>query len=386
MNIVEFSNFQDIPAQYEQFFVEQAGTSMFLTKLWFENLVANGLEENAVPYIIASEEPTTRLPKSALVMRIPAGQNGSIFSTWKLGMRTLAGLTSFQSNFYAPLLSPTVSERTNPYQCLANALSGRSAKWHLIDFNLLDPTNSSFAALASAFEKSGYRVGKYLYKGNRFEDIMTCSFKEYCKDRPKSSRRAIQNYQRKLRRLQTTKCVQIKVHSGDQYLDQVISSYEKIYTSSWKTPERFGQFSAGLIQSCAAEGSLRMVIVTLDDVPVAAEFAIVVERKATMMKTAYDPQFSKESIGAIAVMKAIEHLIDVDNVSSIDFGLDDDPYKSIWVRDRRERWGLVLFNRYTALGWFYWLRFSALQTIQTIQDKIKAAYRALFHKRPGMVG
>lgn len=382
MNVAKFRDLQSIPTCYEELFAEQGLTSLFLTKSWFENLVSNGMEEGAVPYVFALEAHTTSLPQIALVMRTPAGQNGSKFATWKLGEQTLAGLTNFQTSYYSPLLRTKECHRADLYQTLARELSRQSRKWHLIDFNLLDPTSPSFFELASGFEKAGYRVGRYFYKGNWYEDITVRFFSDYLKSRSKSSRRAIQNYQRKFRKLQAVRKVHIDIFAGSQDLDRAMAMYGQVHASSWKELEHFPQFAMGLIRTCAAEGSLRMVFVMLDDAPAAVEFAIVTGQKAVMMKTAYDPRFSKESVGAIAVMKAIEYLIDVDNVTNIDFGTDDDQYKSVWVQKRRERWGLVLFNRHTVLGNLYWLRFLMGKVDQVLRHKLKAAYKTLSRVLP----
>jgi CelD/BcsL family acetyltransferase involved in cellulose biosynthesis len=69
-----------------------------------------------------------------------------------------------------------------------------------------------------------------------------------------------------------------------------------------------------------------------------------------MMKTAYDPAFGKYSVGSIAIMKMMEHLLDVDHVREIDFGNDDDPYKKSWVTKRRIRWGITAFNPRSVTG------------------------------------
>lgn len=377
-NVAVFRDLKDIPERYDQFFAMQSASSLFLTKHWFENLASNGMEARAEVFAIALEASATGLPEIALVMRTPAGQNGSRFSSWGLGTRTLAGLTNFQSSFYAPLLGPTAAERKDLYQTLAEALSGRSGQWHLIDLNLLDPNSPDFPALMAAFEHSGYRVGSYFYKGDWYEQITAHSMGEYLKSRSKSSRRAIQNYQRKLRRLQKAERVRIEVFAGAQDLDRAVELYDQIYVASWKEPEHFPEFTSGLIRACAAAGSLRMVFVMLDGVPAAVEFAIVTSRRAVMMKTAYDPKFGKESVGSIAIMKTIEHLIEVDSIESIDFGTDDAPYKSVWVKNRRERWGIVLFNRRTLLGSVYWLRFLLGKADQRLRRMLKAAYKALF--------
>jgi hypothetical protein len=46
----------------------------------------------------------------------------------------------------------------------------------------------------------------------------------------------------------------------------------------------------------------------------------------------------------------IQHVLDVDHVDEIDFGRGDDPFKQLWMSERREHWGLLAFNPSTPLG------------------------------------
>ena len=46
----------------------------------------------------------------------------------------------------------------------------------------------------------------------------------------------------------------------------------------------------------------------------------------------------------------MEHVLENEEVSIVDFGYGDDPYKKDWTRHRRDRMGLLIFNLRSVRG------------------------------------
>jgi hypothetical protein len=46
----------------------------------------------------------------------------------------------------------------------------------------------------------------------------------------------------------------------------------------------------------------------------------------------------------------LEHALDIDRVEEVDYLSGDDNYKANWMSDRRERWGIMVFNPKTVWG------------------------------------
>jgi CelD/BcsL family acetyltransferase involved in cellulose biosynthesis len=144
--------------------------------------------------------------------------------------------------------------------------------------------------------------------------------------------------------------VRTRIFTSAGEVDEGIAHYDLVHRASWKRPERFGRFPEGLMRAAAEAGALRLGVLYVDGRPVATEVGIVAGGRASMVKTAYDEQYAPHSVGALVMMDVMRHVVDVDGALEVDFGVDDAPYKRLWLSRRRERWGLVSFNPRSAGG------------------------------------
>ncbi len=129
-----------------------------------------------------------------------------------------------------------------------------------------------------------------------------------------------------------------------------IAAYEAVYARSWKEPEPFPAFNATLMRQCAADGSLRLGILSLGAEVMAAQIWVVRADWAAVLKLAHDEAARAHSPGTVLTAMMIEHLIEQEGVRALDFGRGDDPYKASWTTARRQRVGLVLANPRTVAG------------------------------------
>jgi len=133
-------------------------------------------------------------------------------------------------------------------------------------------------------------------------------------------------------------------------LERAIAAYERVYRASWKVAEPYPRFAEAFIRAAAATGALRLGVITIDDIPAAAQIWVVWQGRATLCKLAHDERCAALSLGSVLTWRVIRHVLDVDRVHEIDFGRGDDPFKQLWMSQRREHWGVLAFNRATPRG------------------------------------
>jgi hypothetical protein len=129
------------------------------------------------------------------------------------------------------------------------------------------------------------------------------------------------------------------------------SDYEEIYRHSWKPEEGSPAFLRALAEQEGAAGTLRLGIARSGGRPLAAQFWLVENGRATIHKLAYREDAKQLSPGTVLSMAMFRHVIDIDRVNLIDFGLGDEPYKADWM-DRREPVGrMIAYNKRSLRGW-----------------------------------
>lgn len=133
-------------------------------------------------------------------------------------------------------------------------------------------------------------------------------------------------------------------------LASAIADYQKVYSASWKVPEPYPEFIPGLLRACAECGVLRLGLLYINGQPAAAQIWIVHGGTASIFKLAYNERFAEHSAGTILTARLMQHVLDVDRVTEVDYLTGDDPYKRDWMSHRRELWGVMAFNPATVRG------------------------------------
>ena len=128
-------------------------------------------------------------------------------------------------------------------------------------------------------------------------------------------------------------------------LDTALAAYQAVYAQSWKQPEPCPDFMPSLVRLAARKGWLRLGVLWLNDQPLASQVWLVFGAKANIYKLAYVKGQDRLSAGSVLTAALMQHAMDVDKVQEVDYLSGDDTYKADWMALRRERVGLVAFDR-----------------------------------------
>lgn len=361
--VKSFASFNDLPPTYERLFDEAQAANFFLGLPWYRNLSACALDKDEQVRILAVEaQDAAHTPLAVLPLRHPRKHQGG----WQ--PRALSSFSNYYTTVYSPLLDSSVpiDEALAP---LARAIRIERPSWDVVNLKPIERNSPVFGALVRAFRSAGMVVQTYFCHGNWYYPVNGRSYSEYL-DSLKSSVRNIARSKNK--KLERTGRARFELTTGFDGLEEAIQAYEKIYAASWKVPEPFPLFVAGLIRICAQMGWLRLGVAYIDGEPAAAQLWIINNDVASIYKIAYDQKFKDLSVGSFLTMRMMEHAIDVDRVREIDYLSGDDRYKSDWMSHRREHWGILAMNPRTIRGAFAIVRHVGGRAAKRAVQKLSA--------------
>jgi hypothetical protein len=334
-----YEHWDALPEQTVGLFDGTSVQSVFLSRVWFQNLIHTSLNAGQKVRVFSIEYCSR--PGIPVLLLPTYTEDAEAFKPWALSSLT---------NFYTPLFAPLVSdncESRSALQALAMKIAGQSPRWDTVNLRWLDKNSSMFLELVYALKSAGFVVQTYFCSGNWYEPIGERNYEQYLQGLRSSVRNIARSKAKKIAR---SGRVRIETVSGGGGLDSAIQAYERIYNSSWKTPEPYPQFMPGLLRTFAAVGWLRLGVAYVSGEPAAAQVWFVANRIASIYKIAYDQKFKDLSVGSYLTMHMMQHAIDVEKVTEIDYLTGDDRYKQDWMSHRRERWGILAMNPRTPKG------------------------------------
>lgn len=334
-----YPSFESLPGRVAAFVDEAGRRSFFDSAAWYRTLFEITDLSGDEPRIYAAE-PGGR-PVAVLITRARERPGG------RLAARTLRSCSEMMySSIYRPILDPR--DGLEGLRDIVRTIARESPPFDVIRLDNLDPEQPAFAALAAAFRESGMLVQRFANFGNWYEEVEGQTFDDYLARRSAQTRYLIGRRTRKLERTGRGRFVLV---TGGPDLEMALAEYERVDARSWKPPEPFPRIIPALARVAARAGVLRLGLLYVDDDPAAAQIWIVSGGRATILRLSYDERFGKLAVGTVLTRELMRHVIEVDRVREVDIGRGDDPYKSKWFGRRRERWGILAFNRRTAKGW-----------------------------------
>lgn len=297
------------------------------------------------------------LPPGARPLYWVAGDAEAVLPLCRHADGRLTSLTTPYSCAFAPVLGPTLASTlasalaspaaSRTLMAQAAPLADACRRAGLVRLEALDPTDPAIAALIAAARAAGLRVLRFAHFGRWSECIAGCDWDAYLAARPGALRETIRRRLRVAERRRTS----LTVTDGPDGLEDAIAAYEHVYARSWKPPEPFPAFNPTLMRALAPSGRLRLAIWRVEGVPAAAQFWVVEDDRALVLKLAHDEAYKALSPGTVLTALMIRRLLTEERVGWLDFGRGDDPYKQGWVRERRPFEGALLIDPRRPAGW-----------------------------------
>lgn len=264
---------------------------------------------------------------------------------WRAGSLCIQGLSSFYTPLYAPAMAPLL--KPHSLAVLLHALRARHTRLRSLDFSPMDNTSHAGRTLLAALRMAGFPSFEYFCFDNWHVGPIQ-GWQDYIEKRSGQLRSTLA---RKGRRFASASG-QYQLITRPEELEAGLAAYAEVYSRSWKKPEPFPEFVPGLMRTYAARGELRLGLAYLQNRPVAAQVWIVSQGRAEIHKLAYDTEYKSLSPGTLLSEYLMHHVLEQDKVTEIDYLIGADPYKQLWMDQRRERWGIVAYNTRTLSGMF----------------------------------
>lgn len=323
MQVQVYNAVDALPEATVQAFSYRNGQPFFTSHEWFGCLAQHGTDAVMKPRIyVASHEST---PVCALYC-----------ATTRAGR--LLSLTSFYSMYYAPVVTTATAD-----EALAAIVSRwAEERWSTVDLQLMRDGDPIRDTLEYQFQRHGFRTFSYPQHDNWYLDVQGRSFDDYFRQLSSRLRNTIRRKGNKLHREHQ---VELAIYPRDAVsLEESLSNYETVYQGSWKQAEPFPDFMPALFRLCDQLGIVRVGTARIDNEPAAAQIWINDHGRTLIYKLAYDDKYAPHSIGSVLSRALFEFAIDDDQVTEIDYGVGNEPYKRDWMSDVRQLNGLLACN------------------------------------------
>ena len=346
ITVQRFTDFDALTETARPLFKAEHPGGVFLGEAWFRTVLAHAMPPDTAPLFLLAKRGDHPIGLMALQTR---GQQ-------------IESLTTPYSCAFAPLLEPGLN--TNEQITVCTALARACRAWPALRLDALDPDDPPVRAMIAGARAAGLSVRPFDHFGNWHEHIAGRSWADYLAQRPSQLRNTV-------RRKTTTaerEAGALTILRGGTDLEAGISAYENVYARSWKQPEPFPSFNAEMMRAFAPLGQLRLGLIRLGELVIAAQIWLVAGGIATVVKLAHDEAHKSASPGTVLTAHMLRHLLDEEHVREIDFGRGDDPYKQGWASQRRQKIGLFFINPYRPAG------FTTLAR-QTLGNAARKIYR-----------
>ncbi len=218
---------------------------------------------------------------------------------------------------------------------------------NVLQFDALDPQAAWLEPFCSGLRDAGRVVLRYEHFGNWWQGLGQGGWTAYLAGRPGALRETIR---RRSARVARDPDLRLEMIRGGDALERGIAGFEAVYARSWKQAEPHPDFNPAMMRMAASLGLLRLGLLWQGETAIAAQYWVVADRIAQVLKLAHASEVDALSPGTVLTAWMIRQLIETEQIVGLDFGRGDDPYKQHWASQRRPRIGVVAVNPRSVQG------------------------------------
>jgi hypothetical protein len=318
---------------------------VFYTPAWFDTLRRHGLAHTPEPFQVPCGGPV-----GGAVLHLMRAVQGP----------GLEALSNYYSGLYGPD-GPVLHLDDADWRAVGRAIR-QLPHSGVLRLQPLDVQSPWLPRLEQGLRSAGYWLDRYFCFGNWHQPVAAGGFIAYWSERPSALRHTVERARRRLDRAGDWRIDVVgsaALPARDDALRMAIEAFTAVYRQSWKQPEPREDFIPSLIGLAAREGWLRLGVLWFQGQAVASQLWLVQGGKASIYKLAYVAGHERLSAGSVLTAALMQHVIDVDQVTELDYLSGDDAYKADWMTMRRERVGVVAFHPLSVQGWLAGARHAA---------------------------
>ena len=349
LSVEMYSSLTALPESARQLLRDGGRQDFHCTLTWYETLLEYSVGESVEPrfYVVFDANAAGAAAGSPAAVAVLPLRAPLVRERW-IRPKGLQSLADYFTAYHGLILAESVGDPSPILRALVRAVRGERPAWDGIKLGCLAVDDGIFPRLVEILRESGLVVQTFKNFTNWYLQVNGRTADQYFAGLPSQLRNTIK---RKTKQLETSGRMRIQVVTGGDALDAAAVDYARVFAASWKMQEPYAPgFVPALIRACAAMGWLRLGLLHVDGEPAAAQFWVVVGGTALIFRLAYDDRFLDLSVGTILTAHLMRHVLDVDKVATVDYGIGNDPYKRDWMSHRRERWGILALNPRTVPG------------------------------------
>jgi CelD/BcsL family acetyltransferase involved in cellulose biosynthesis len=328
MSCRSYGSLQELPASALRLLASAEHRSVQLGSPWLQ-----ALESNVFAPIRAAESKPPQPLYAVLI------QGEEALAVWPLAVRPSAPpQLEALANYYCAFTGPVLQPWCKPKQLLAlvQHLQRTVPQAHTLRLQPLDPNHHTTHTLRKALRLAGYGLFAFF----AFHNWVWCGqpdWKGYFASRSANLRSNVRRANKRLHEAGG----RIEIIHKPSDVARGMAAYEAVYAQSWKQAEPCPMFFRNVATAFAERGQLRLGLAWLGDKVIAAQFWTVAHGVAEIHKLAYDEAHKALGAGTALSAALFERVLDVDRAHTIDYLIGDDPYKALWMDQRRQRWGFL---------------------------------------------